>query len=389
MRIASLGYLVIFSSLAAFAEDVNGDEKADDVAVDEVPAVHPQKDTRPGLAPDIRDDETKLKAQKGNFVAVPIPFSNPTLNEGLVAGAAYFYPQSAEEKKLQPASLTAIGGMYSSNDSKALGVVQQNYWRGKWRFTGALIGADLRLSLLTPEDSAAGNSVDWHIKGEIVFAKIARKIKGNWYGGLLTRYVDADQTIEILDPDDELELDVESHLRSVGAGLYGEYDTRDMPTNAYTGRHLNLTALFNDEAIGSDRTYQSYSASFRSYHQLTDKFVLAWELQGCQRVGQTPLWDACRVKLRGFATTDYMGEVSTSGQAEARWHMSPRWGAVAFAGVGYVGSSYNGIRENEPIPSYGVGVRFTVLKAKRINMRLDYARSIDSDAVILSVGEAF
>ena len=81
--------------------------------------------------------------------------------------------------------------------------------------------------------------------------------------------------------------------------------------------------------------------------------------------------------------------MTTSGQAEARWHLSKRWGAVAFAGVGRVGSSYNGIRENDPIPSYGVGVRFSVLPAKRINIRVDYARSIDSDALILSVGEAF
>ena len=60
-----------------------------------------------------------------------------------------------------------------------------------------------------------------------------------------------------------------------------------------------------------------------------------------------------------------------------------------FAGAGYVASSFSGIREREAIPSYGAGVRFTVLKAKRVNLRLDYARSTDSDAIHFSVGEAF
>lgn len=46
-------------------------------------------------------------------------------------------------------------------------------------------------------------------------------------------------------------------------------------------------------------------------------------------------------------------------------------------------------REREAIPSYGVGLRFMVLESQRINMRLDYGRSNDSDAVYLSVGEAF
>jgi len=223
--------------------------------------------------------------------------------------------------------------------------VQQNYWKNnKWRFTGVVGGADLRLSLLAPEESIAGTNVDWRTNGKFLFAKIARRIKGNWYGGVLTRLVDASQSIE--------------------SDLTGfEFDT------------------------GSDITsVQSYSAAYRSFHSLIDSVVLAWEIQGCNRGGTAPLWDACTVKLRGFSATDYLGRVSGSGQIEARWQLSERWGMVSFAGAGYVGSSFNGIREREAIPSYGAGVRFTVLKAKRINLRLDYARSTDSDAVHISVG---
>ena len=81
--------------------------------------------------------------------------------------------------------------------------------------------------------------------------------------------------------------------------------------------------------------------------------------------------------------------MSASGQIEARWQKSKRWGLVGFAGGGYVGDSFSGVRDREPIPSYGVGLRFTVLPAKRINLRLDYARSFASDAIHFSVGEAF
>jgi hypothetical protein len=47
------------------------------------------------------------------------------------------------------------------------------------------------------------------------------------------------------------------------------------------------------------------------------------------------------------------------------------------------------ISKREAIPSYSAGSRFTVLRAKKINLRLDCARSIDSDAIHISVGEAF
>lgn len=36
------------------------------------------------MVPDLRNDDTEFKAQKGNFVVVPIPVSNPTLGSGLV-----------------------------------------------------------------------------------------------------------------------------------------------------------------------------------------------------------------------------------------------------------------------------------------------------------------
>jgi hypothetical protein len=52
-------------------------------------------------------------------------------------------------------------------------------------------------------------------------------------------------------------------------------------------------------------------------------------------------------------------------------------------------NSFSEVREQELIPSYGIGLRYMVLKSQRINMRLDYARSKNSSAVYLSVSEAF
>ena len=46
------------------------------------------------------------------------------------------------------ASGTTLGGMYSTNDSKAIELARENYWRGKWRFTGVVAAADRKLSLI-------------------------------------------------------------------------------------------------------------------------------------------------------------------------------------------------------------------------------------------------
>ena len=78
------------------------------------------------MAPDVRDDDSQLTTQKGDFVALPVPFSNPTFDTGLIAAGAYFYPQTEAEKDAQPASVTAVAAMYSSNDSLAYGIGHQH-----------------------------------------------------------------------------------------------------------------------------------------------------------------------------------------------------------------------------------------------------------------------
>ena len=238
MRVSTLVCLFALSTSLAFADET-------------------QTDTRPGIAPDIREDESARKMQRGDFVVVPIPISNPTLDTGLVAGAAYFYPQTEEQKKAQPASVTAAGDMYTSNDSKALALVQQNYWKNNtWRFTGAIGAADLRLSLLAADTSSGEQDLDWRINGDFLFAKLSRKLTGHWYGGFNVRTVDADQSFET--PVSSSGFDLGPDVRSSGLGASVEFDSRDLPLNTYSGQYFKADALFNDEGLGSNKTYQSY-----------------------------------------------------------------------------------------------------------------------------------
>lgn len=345
--------------------------------------------TRPAIAPDIREDDSQLKFQRGNVVVVPIPMSDPTLGTGLVIGAAYFYGQTARQRAEQPASVTGAGAAYTDNDSRALVLGHQSYWsRNRWRFTGAVGAADLRLSLPVPDGTGGTVNSEWKVDGSFLFAKLARKIGGSWYGGFQLRAIDADQAFSAFEAA-TADFDIDGSIYSIGAGALIEYDSRDMPINSYSGRYLVAQVLLNDEAFGSDATYQNYSAAFSSYHRLREDLVLAGEVQACARGGNAPLWDACTIHLRGFSATDYLGKESASAQAELRWRMTPRWGAVAFAGVGYAGNALNEDDDRDAVPSYGLGIRFMVLPAKRVNLRVDFARSEDSDAIHVSVGEAF
>ena len=341
-----------------------------------------------GAVPDLREADLPATASKGNIVAVPIPFSNPTIDSGLVGAVGYFHGQTEEQAAVQPASVTGFGALYSSNESWGIAVGHQGYWNeDRWRFAGVAGYADVNLGLLSLGENSEILDVDWLIKGSLVYAELSRRAGRHWYVGLAGRWTDIEQVfpIRIL----SLEFDLSDKFKTGALGLSLSYDTRDMPTNAYEGRYFKVSGLSNGGTLGSGPTYQSYSMQFKSYHSVTDSLVLAWQVAGCERSDGAPLWDACRIGLRGFAATDYLGKSSLYGQLEARWRFSDRWGMAAFAGAGRITKTLVGLSEGDVIPSYGLGLRFTVAQSQRINMRLDYGRSSDSDAVYLSVMEAF
>lgn len=357
-------------------------------AVEEIVSNDPMSTNSPvDVVRDVRDVKTPLTYQKGDIVVVPIPLSNPTFGTGVIVGGAYFYGQTEQQKKSQPASFTGAAGVYTNNDSYAIGITQQNYWdEDKWRFNAVGGYVDFRLELRVP---ATDNDqlLDWLVDGVIFQTTLSRELYKGWYLGIVGRYMDFYQELSLILPDDSYALG--SNVTSIGGGLNLQYDSRDVPTNAYQGRFFEAQALSSVSSGDVNETYQSYSLRFRSYHQLADPFVLAVDLSWCDRIGKVPLWDTCRLSLRGFPLTDYLGIESYQGQVEARWRAYKKLGFVAFGGYGYVGRSFSDALDNERVPSVGAGVRYMVLESKRINLRVDYARSGNSEAWYLSVGEAF
>ena len=211
-----------------------------------------------------------LKKFPKNLLIEPIPTSSPTFGTGLILAGAWFYSQTEEQKETQPASYTGAAAAYTSNRSWAAGVMQQNYWNeDTWRFNGAAGYINLKLDLVTPEP------------GDQEESRIDWLVKGA----------------------------------------------------LVQGRFLELKVLNSNQSGDSDNTYQSYHARFRSYHLLSDSLVLAWEVNGCARGGQAPLWDTCRLGLRGFSATEYLGKKSVYSQAEIRWRLYKKLGLVGFAGT--------------------------------------------------------
>lgn len=342
--------------------------------------------------PDLRipQEDIVVPAKRSrDFFVVPIPMSSPTFGTGLILGGAYYYPQTAEEKASQPASFTGAAVGYTTNDSWAGGVMHQHYWGGdRWRFNAVGGYADFRLELVQSLDEPDQSVLDWVVSGSFVQSSISRRLGSNWFLGATVRYLDITQDLDL--DVDAPDFTLDNRIEAPGVGINAEYDTRDVPASPYRGMRAEFKSMASDQRHRSDGTYLAMFARLRSYHSLRDDLVLAWDVNGCQKSGSIPLWDTCRLNLRGFPITDYLSKQSLASQVEARWRFSERWGVVGFAGAGIVDRPFADNGDGKVIPSYGFGLRFMVLPSQRINLRLDYGRSnTGAGAVYLAVGEAF
>ena len=95
---------------------------------------------------------------------------------------------------------------------------------------------------------------------------------------LINASFDPERPDYILDLDtsvDSPDYDIDSKIQSPGVGLTLEYDTRDVPTNAYQGQRFETKAIASKTSGDDSDSYQSYYARYRSYHQLGAPVVLA------------------------------------------------------------------------------------------------------------------
>ncbi len=335
------------------------------------------------------------KPDKTDFVAVPLPMSNPTLGTGLAGGLMALYPQNGEA----PASNTVVGGFYTNSDSWAVGLSQKNYLReDQLRLSVVAAYADLKLDFWGIGTDAGDNDILVGINqtGYVLRPELLWETFDDLFIGpqflLLYAETSAETTLPGDGGPDEI-VNATGDLINIGLGLAADYDTRDNPLNATTGWFVEADALIYRKAWGSDRDYERYLVNVNNYLTIAENHVLAWQASGCVSNGDAPFYQLCMFgasrRIRGYPVGRYQDKSMLAGQAEWRWNFRPRWGVVAFGGLGQVGKNFSDFTGGNVLVAGGVGVRWMASVENRVNLSVDYALGENDDYLYIYVGEAF
>lgn len=329
------------------------------------------------------NDET-FGLRNGSLIAVPIPFSNPTVGNGLALGAGWLFSSDPGSNS----SSIGLGGFRSDNGSNGLALgANLNFNANRYGISFLAGRVDLNY------DFEAG-PFDFPLKqsGDLFKLDVAYGPTVDFSLGLGLRYAEttlAPNFNDILPPEVSAALDVDVFK----FGLTTDWDRRDSDIYPTSGSRLTFD-VFRGEVSGSIASdYNKAVLQGSIFRPAFEDGVLAVSATLCGASENAPFFDSCSIGLtdglRGFSVTRYIGGRLASAQAEYRGRIgNSRFGYVAFAGAGSVGgtkTSKAGVHS-----AAGLGLRYRLSKSFPVDFSIDATINSDDETLYyIFVGQSF
>ena len=173
---------------------------------------------------------------------------------------------------------------------------------------------------------------------------------------------------------------------SSGLGMIANYDSRDVPSNAYNGVYVEVRGTFYNKWLGSNTNFYRAEIDYRQYVSVGRRKVLAWTAQSRNVFGDVPITrmplTGSPYDLRGYYMGQYRDKSSHVVVAEYRQMFNSdredllgriirRLGWTVWAGCGFMGDSP--VHIDGVMPNAGLGLRIEI--QPRMNIRLDLGRN--------------
>jgi hypothetical protein len=183
---------------------------------------------------------------------------------------------------------------------------------------------------------------------------------------------------------------------NLGLGVALVYDTRHNVLNVRKGMFAELAFLQYAPAWGSDFRFNVINADLRSYHRLSLRNTIAWQVYGTFVNGNAPFNQLALMGgdllMRGYYQGRFRDKNLIGTQTEFRmlpFAFHKRFGAAIFAGAAVVGPKIGDMRVANMRYSGGFGIRYLLFRKKDIYLRFDIGFTSEGSSFYFHSGEAF
>lgn len=178
-----------------------------------------------------------------------------------------------------------------------------------------------------------------------------------------------------------------------GPGLAASYDNRDNIFYPNSGLYLQANLNWNNHFFGSDYDFLSFQFDLRNYQRVGDDQVLAVQALAETSTGDVPFYRLPRLGgdslLRGFYNGRFRDMNLVAVQAEYRFPVWKRLGAVVFGAMGSLANRFREISFDNLKYAAGFGLRFKIIPKENANLRVDLAFGPGTYGIYFKAGESF
>lgn len=168
----------------------------------------------------------------------------------------------------------------------------------------------------------------------------------------------------------------ESHsVSGIGASIC--YDTRNSgfwPTKGIYIQYSYRAAI--KSFLSSTYTNLKTILDVRYFKKVSKNSILAFQLLNFSNFRETPIREMAMIgganNLRGFYQGRFRDLKMTTVIAEFRFPVYKKFSACLFNGAGYIYNNLNGFNFENAKISYGAGIRYSIRKDEKFNIRIDY-----------------
>jgi hypothetical protein len=351
------------------------------------------------------------KIEDGKFLFSPIiaPGYTPELQFAIGGGGIMSWRNSKTDATL-PRSNMPINMTISSTGAFVINLKPTTFWAGdKLRFSGDVwlklmpdnywgIGYQNAYEKQKSDSLTAYNRTWFQFRGDVIYRTVSDLFAGLTFDVNYTQGSDASEGVAA-DPNYIVYND---RPFNVGFGPTLQFDSRDLPVNAWKGMFISVSAVFSGPYFGGDNEYQVYRIDYRQYVGVSNKDgrVIAWQFATRLSFGDVPYGEMSQLgnpwDLRGYTWGRYRDKSLYFSLVEYRHKLYKKDGKptkssfVFWMGSGKVFDVQKGSDWNDQsmwLPNYGVGYRFEL--QPRLHLRIDFGIGRETTGFYFNMNEAF
>lgn len=325
------------------------------------------------------------------FVPIPSIITEPALgNFGIALAGVFITPKkSLKEDKFRMPDITGGAGMYTLNNSWAVGALRQgSFTKIGMRYLVALAYTNLNLDFYRSFEYLGDKEFHFDMKPIITILDASENIwKNRLFAGFRYTFIYMDTKYNFQTNLDSIAFRQPNSTSRIGTlGIYAELDKRNSMFTPDKGIRVKATYTFGRSFTGSDYTINKGEV----YCHL---FVnpLSWLVSGIrtQWVGvnnDVPFYYYPFIELRGIPIMRYQGNQTLVLETEQRIDITKRWSLVGFVGTGKTFSASKYMQDNSWHWAGGTGFRYLVARLFKLRMGIDIAASKDQFAYYIIFG---